>query len=194
LATIGAHATLPRVRVAAAPLCIGEDEWPKASEEALPPRLEVVPGGRAGEEEPAQPSVLLVEDDASMRLLCTFNLELAGFRVAAVASGREGLEAAKANRFDLVLLDVMLPDLGGFELAAALRAAEVTRDVPLVFISARASGDDLGRGRAVGAIDYVTKPFDPVELGARLREDLEELARGGAEHVWQLRFGREPDR
>jgi DNA-binding response OmpR family regulator len=88
------------------------------------------------------------------------------------------------------LLDVMLPDLGGFEVAEALRADEATRDVPLVFVSARTSPTDLARGRAVGAIDYVTKPFDPVGLADRLREDLEELGRAGAESVRELRFGR----
>jgi len=173
----------------AAPLCIGEDGWPEGPEQNRPPRLEVVPGGGAGKEKLAQRSLLLVEDDPSMRLLCTFNLELAGFRVTTAGSGREGLDAARVGRFDLVVLDVMLPDLGGFEVAAALRADEATRDVPFVFLSARTSSDDLARGRAVGAIDYVTKPFDPVELGARLHGDLDELARGGADDVWELRFG-----
>jgi DNA-binding response OmpR family regulator len=62
--------------------------------------------------------------------------------------------------------------------------------VPIVFVSARATEDDLERGRAVGGIDYVTKPFDPVTLPDRLREDLDELKRGGgAERVWRMRFG-----
>jgi two-component system, OmpR family, phosphate regulon response regulator PhoB len=179
--------------VLAAPVLSGEDEPAGSLGGSATPRLHAVGAdepraGRAG-----APAVLLVEDDAAMRLVCTFNLELAGFRVATAERGREGLEAARAERFDLVLLDVMLPDLGGFEVAAELRTDAATRDVPVVFISARTSSQDLARGRAVGAIDYVTKPFDPVELAARLREDLEELAGGGADHVWELRFGRPPD-
>ena len=77
----------------------------------------------------------------------------------------------------------MLPDLGGFEVAEQLEG------VPVVFISARTSDADLLRGRAAGAIDYVTKPFDPVSLPARLQEDLAEFGRGGADSVWKLRFG-----
>ena len=172
------------------PLFLGEDEPAGAPERRDPPRLSVVRGGKAGRGARRGPSVLLVEDDAAMRLLCTFNLEAAGFRVVAASTGREGLERARSERFDLLLLDVMLPDLGGFEIAGELRA----QDVPVVFLSARTSAADLARGRAVGAIDYVTKPFDPVQLATRLREDLDELGRGGADHVWELRFGPPPER
>lgn len=91
---------------------------------------------------------------------------------------------AAAESPDLVLLDVMLPDLGGFDVAQRLGT------VPIVFLSARTSDDDLERGRAAGAIDYITKPFDPVALPDRLREDLDELRQGGgANRVWTMRFG-----
>lgn len=130
--------------------------------------------------------VLLVEDDPSMRLVCTVNLEAAGFEVVAATTGSEGVELAASARPDLVLLDVMLPDLGGFEVAERLG------DVPIVFLSARASTEDLERGRVVGAIDYVTKPFDPIGLPIRLREDLERLREGGADQVWRSRFGSWP--
>ena len=120
-----------------------------------------------------------------MQLLVAFNLEAAGFRVVVAKTGNEGIELAAVEKPDVVLLDVMLPDLGGFEVAEQLRA------VPIVFMSARASESDLERGRGVGAIDYVTKPFDPVVLADRLREDLEELKRGGgAEQVWRMRHGK----
>jgi DNA-binding response OmpR family regulator len=175
--------------VAAAPLFLGEDEPGGPPERPGPPRLSVVGGGKAGKGAGEPPSVLLVEDDAAMRLLCTFNLEVAGFRVETASTGREGLEVAKSKRFDLLLLDVMLPDLGGFEIAEELRSQRTTRRVPIVYLSARTSAEDLARGHASGAIDYVTKPFDPVQLAARLREDLEELERAGPNGVWQLRFG-----
>jgi two-component system alkaline phosphatase synthesis response regulator PhoP len=132
--------------------------------------------------------VLLVEDDASMAMLCRFNLELAGFEVVTAETGAEGVAKATSERFDVVLLDVMLPDLGGLEVAEELRGTSA----PIVFMSARDAEDDLERGRLAGAIDYVSKPFDPVELPARLRGDLEELGRSGVEGVWQLRFGPKP--
>jgi DNA-binding response OmpR family regulator len=132
-------------------------------------------------------SVVVVEDDAAMRLLVRFNLEAEGFRVTTAETGTEGLEAVAAAEPDLVLLDVMLPDMGGFDVARQLPG------VPVVFMSARAAAADFARGRDVGAIDYISKPFDPVALPTRLREDLIELDRGGsAAHVWTLRFGRAP--
>jgi len=132
-------------------------------------------------------SVLVVEDDPAMRLLVQFNLEAAGFRVAMAETGAEGLEAAAAEEPDLVLLDVMLPDLGGFDVAGRLSG------VPIVFMSARAAVTDFTRGREVGAMDYISKPFDPVALPARLREDLIQLEKSGsAAHVWALRFGLTP--
>ena len=171
---------------------LGEDEPGGPSDDRArqpPPRLSVVGGGAESEDAPGGPSVLLVEDDLSMQVLCKFNLETAGFHVTTASTGHEGVELAKAERFDLVLLDVMLPDLGGFEIAERLGEDEATRDVPVVFVSARASRADLAQGRAAGAIDYVTKPFDPVKLAERLREDLSELARNGADAVWELRLG-----
>jgi two-component system, OmpR family, phosphate regulon response regulator PhoB len=180
------------VGAAAALVFLGEDEPGGPSDDQVrqsPARLSVVGGDKGSKDAATEPVVLLVEDDMSMQILCKFNLEAAGFRVTTAATGGEGVELAKAERFDLILLDVMLPDLGGFEVAQDLRASEVSRDVPIVFVSARASGADLAQGRAAGAIDYVTKPFDPVKLAERLREDLAELARSGADAVWEWRLG-----
>lgn len=169
----------------AAPLILGVDDEGGGSDPAEPnsPRHLHAVGGNAGEAIGGPTVVLVVEDDPAMQLLVAFNLEAAGFRVVVATTGHEGIELAAAEKPDLVLLDVMLPDLGGFDVAEQLRA------VPIVFMSARASGSDLERGRAAGAIDYVTKPFDPVALAGRLREDLEELKRSGAEQVWHLRHG-----
>lgn len=166
-----------------APLFAGDDREPDGPSEPRAPHLSIVGENPSGADDP-QLTVLLVEDDPAMQLLCTYNLEAAGFRVVSAHSGREGLEVAQAQRPDLVLLDVMLPDLGGFDVAQRLG------DVPIVFLSARASDDDLERGRAAGAIDYIAKPFDPVALPDRLSEDLDELRRSGsADHVWKMRFG-----
>lgn len=167
-----------------APLFAGEDREPDGTGEAPRPRHLSVVGEKPGIAGDRPLTVLLVEDDPAMRLVCTYNLEAAGFRVLAAGDGQRGVELAEAEKPDLVLLDVMLPDLGGFDVAQRLRS------LPVVFVSARASEADLERGRAAGAIDYVTKPFDPVTLPQRLREDLEELRKGGgADRVWAMRFG-----
>ncbi|MBV8480339.1 MAG: response regulator [Actinobacteria bacterium] len=128
-------------------------------------------------------TVLLVEDDAAMRLVCRVNLEAAGYAVVIATTGSEAIERAREVEPDVVLLDVMLPDVGGFEVARQVGGA------PVVFLSARVSEVDIERGRTAGAIDYVTKPFDPLRLPRRLREDLEELRRNGSSSVWRMRFG-----
>ncbi|HLX18870.1 MAG TPA: response regulator [Gaiellaceae bacterium] len=127
-------------------------------------------------------TVLLVEDDPAMRLLCRVNLEAAGYDVVIATTGSEAIERAREVDPDVVLLDVMLPDVGGFEVARQVGGA------PVVFLSARVSDADIERGRTAGGIDYVTKPFDPLRLPRRIREDLDELRRGGPAAVWHLRF------
>ena len=126
-----------------------------------------------------------------MRLLCTVNLELSGFAVVTAKNGAEGVERAAAGAFDLVLLDVMLPDLGGFDVAERLRRDARMQALPIVFLSARGSELDIERGRAAGGIDYIVKPFDPLVLPQRIAEDLDEHSRTGAAGVWRLRFGRD---
>jgi DNA-binding response OmpR family regulator len=175
----------------AARVLLGSDEPNGSSGENTPAsRLRLAPAESETPEERWENrtiSVVVVEDDPAMQVLVRFNLEAEGFRVVVAETGAEGLEAVAAEQPDLVLVDVMLPDLGGFEVATRLGG------VPVVFMSARASSADFARGRQAGAIDYVTKPFDPVTLAARLREDLIELDRGGtADHVWTLRFGQTP--
>jgi two-component system phosphate regulon response regulator PhoB len=166
-----------------------ESDEPSVSSARAPapgPRPRLVPVGDTpeGRWRDRAVSVVVVEDDPAMRLLVQFNLEADGFQVTLAETGTEGLAAVAAGDPDLVLLDVMLPDMGGFDVARQLA------DVPIVFMSARAAAADFARGRDVGAIDYISKPFDPVALPTRLREDLIELDRSGsATHVWTLRFG-----
>jgi two-component system, OmpR family, response regulator MtrA len=110
--------------------------------------------------------VLLVEDDPSIREITTLALQQAGFRVTACADGREGLMRARQDPFDVLLLDVMLPSLDGFEITR-----DVRRDsrVPIVMLTARTDTTDIVVGLELGADDYVTKPFEMPELVARLR-------------------------
>jgi CheY-like chemotaxis protein len=137
---------------AALPIVFGQDD-PEAPEAHRRDhsRLSPAGGGDPTEGEAQQPQALVVEDDPAMQMLVAFNLRLEGFDVTTASTGREALERAPEQRFDVILLDVMLPDVGGFEVAEELRAAEPTRDVPLVFLSARASSADLARGRALGS-------------------------------------------
>jgi CheY-like chemotaxis protein len=153
-------------------------------------RLHAVPGHGEPGGDALGGAVLLVEDDPSMQLLCRVNLELSGFEVVAASTGTEALRLAEtAGPFDLVLLDVMLPDLGGFDVAERLHETAATVDVPIVFLSARVSPADVARGRSAGAIDYVPKPFDPAAFVGRLRDDLDLYRRSGAGVVRALRFG-----
>lgn len=116
--------------------------------------------------------VLVVEDEPSMRFLCRVNLELTGFEVLEAGTGREALAQLEVPGLDLVLLDVMLPDVGGHEIARRL-LGEATP--PFAFVSARASRDDLRAGYELGAVDYIVKPFDPVALSDRVREILRRI-------------------
>ncbi|HZQ80620.1 MAG TPA: response regulator [Gaiellaceae bacterium] len=165
---------------------MGDDEGPDVESHLAPSVAPVPSNGTPQAAEQAPPRVLIVEDDVSMSFLCRFNLELEGFAVTTATTGAEGLSLAERDAYDLVLLDVMLPDLGGHELAARIG------DTPVVFMSARGSADDLARGRAAGAIDYIVKPFDPVTLPERLRRNLDELGRSGPDGVWRLRHGSPP--
>jgi DNA-binding response OmpR family regulator len=143
---------------------------------------------RTGVGRPTGRRVLVVDDEPSIRMLCTVNLELAGFVVTEAADGAEALELAAQDDFDLVLLDVMLPDIGGHEVARRLAETPRTRNLPLVFLSARANRADLRLGYEVGGLDYITKPFDPTALGARLEEVLDRVARGESETFRRTRL------
>ena len=123
-------------------------------------------------------TVLVVEDEPSMRFLCRVNLEMTGYEVLEAASGQEALEQVQAPGLDLVLLDVMLPDIGGHEIARRLHEAPTPA---FAFVSARASREDLRAGYELGAVDYITKPFDPIELANRVREILGRIDRGESE-------------
>ncbi|NRQ38977.1 response regulator transcription factor [Nonomuraea sp. NN258] len=110
--------------------------------------------------------LLVVDDEATVRELLAAALRFAGFRVSSAATGTEAVAAAAAEPPDLVLLDVMLPDLDGFEVVRRLRERQ---SVPVLFLTARDRQADKITGLSLGADDYVTKPFDLEELIARIR-------------------------
>jgi DNA-binding response OmpR family regulator len=108
--------------------------------------------------------VVGVDDDAGLRLFWRFNLEAAGMVVLEAGDGATALELATADPPDVVLLDVMMPGMDGWTVAAELRRHERTRTVPVVFVTARGSDVDRGRGVDLDAAAYLTKPFDPSTL------------------------------
>lgn len=126
-------------------------------------------GGSAGTGD-AAPRVLAVDDELHIRELVRMGLSTQGFVVTEAATGREALDAIEAQRPDLVVLDVMLPDLDGFEVARRLRrSAGQHRDTPIVFLTARDTLTDKLEGLRLGSDDYVTKPFSIEELSERVR-------------------------
>ncbi len=113
--------------------------------------------------------ILVVEDDPSIRMGLEDTLIAKGYEVDVVGKGADGAERAATGRYDLVVLDVMLPDLDGFEVCRRIRAAKGSaRRVPVIFLSARGAELDRVRGLELGADDYVTKPFSLMELLARV--------------------------
>ncbi|MFN3459403.1 MAG: phosphate regulon transcriptional regulator PhoB [Oceanibaculum sp.] len=116
-----------------------------------------------------KPLILIVEDEAAIVTLLSYNLEREGFQVLEARDGEEGLLLATERRPDLILLDWMLPLLSGIEVCRRLRRTPQTRSIPIIMLTARGEEGDRVRGLNAGADDYVTKPFSPSELLARVR-------------------------
>ena len=123
-------------------------------------------------------TVLVIDDEAPIRLLCRVNLEAEGMTVLEAANGPNGLEQATSERPDVILLDVMMPGLDGWQVAERLLEDDATAEIPIVFLTARAEFRDRARGLDIGGIDYVTKPFNPLDLAPLVRDLLDRLGRG----------------
>jgi two-component system phosphate regulon response regulator PhoB len=122
-----------------------------------------------------RPKILLVEDDANLVELIRYNLEKEGFDVVTTPDGEEALVLAEEDRPDVVVLDWMIANLSGIEVCRRLRRAPETAGLPIIMLTARAEESDRVRGLETGADDYVTKPFSPRELVARVRALLRRL-------------------
>jgi len=109
-------------------------------------------------------SVLVVDDDPVILRLLQVNFELEGIGVVLAVDGEEGLKLAQSDPPDLVISDIMMPKVNGLELLAALRSSPDTASLPVILLSAKAQVADVQRGLELGADDYITKPFDPLEL------------------------------
>jgi DNA-binding response OmpR family regulator len=127
--------------------------------------------------------VLVIDDEAPIRLLCRVNLEAEGMQVLEAADGPSGLESARMSQPDVILLDVMMPGLDGWQVAEELLDDDETNGIPIIFLTARAELRDRARGLDVGGIDYVTKPFNPIELASLVRDLLSRVDRGEREEL-----------
>ena len=130
------------------------------------------------------PVVLLAEDEPDIVRLVTYILRREGFSVRTATTGREAVATACQGQVDIILLDIMLPELNGYGVCAALREDPRTRHIPIVVMSARAQAKEVERGLEAGAVSYITKPFEPAHLGEQVRAALTAAvggrARGGA--------------
>jgi two-component system alkaline phosphatase synthesis response regulator PhoP len=126
---------------------------------------------------------LIIDDEAPIRLLCRVNLEAEGIEVLEAPDGATGLELARSEKPDAILLDVMMPGLDGWNVAEQLLSEEGTGAIPIIFLTARADLRDRVRGMDVGGLDYITKPFNPLELASLVREVVAAVERGDREQL-----------
>src|SRR5258708_5655566 len=117
--------------------------------------------------------ILAVDDERSIIRLIEVNLQRAGHQVVTASDGREGLKQVEAERPDLIVMDVMMPHMDGFEALGHLRRDPATRDIPVIMLTAKAQDTDVFRGYQSGVECYLTKPFNPRELVAFVRRILE---------------------
>jgi DNA-binding response OmpR family regulator len=122
--------------------------------------------------------VLVIDDEAPIRLLCRVNLEAEEMEVLEAADGPGGLELARTEAPDVVLLDVMMPGLDGWRVAEQLLVDPATKGIPIIFLTARAEFRDRARGLDIGGVDYVTKPFNPLELAPLVEDVIARVDRG----------------
>jgi DNA-binding response OmpR family regulator len=141
-----------------------------------------------GIQEEMSAKVLVIDDEAPIRLLCRVNLEAEGMEVIEAQDGTVGVELARSERPDVILLDVMMPGMDGWEVLQALQAGEGTSEIPIVFLTARAELRDRAQGLELGGIDYVTKPFNPIDLAPLVNGLLARVERGEGEAIRQERI------
>jgi len=127
--------------------------------------------------------VLVADDETPIRLLVRVNLEAEGYQVIEASDGRESLEVARREHPDIILLDVMMPFKDGWEVAEELISDDATSTIPIIFLTARADLRDHERGLNTGALQYITKPFNPRTLAPSIDECLDAAKNGDAETV-----------
>jgi DNA-binding response OmpR family regulator len=117
--------------------------------------------------------ILIVDDDPLILDLFEFSFDPAKFEIIRAQNGREGLEKALKENADLVLLDVMMPDLNGYEVCRQIKNNPATRSTKVIMVSAKVQKEEIEQGLKAGADDYITKPFEPLALAAKITKLLE---------------------
>jgi DNA-binding response OmpR family regulator len=133
--------------------------------------------------QPAMTKVLVIDDEAPIRLLCRVNLEAENMEVLEASDGASGLDRAREGNPDVILLDVMMPGVDGWQIAEQLLEDPRTNGIPIIFLTARAEFRDRARGLDIGGVDYVTKPFNPLELAPLVEDVLARVERGEREQL-----------
>lgn len=121
--------------------------------------------------------ILVVEDDRSVQSLISYKLKNSGFEVTLASNGAEALELLGKNTVDLILADLMMPVMSGKEFLVAVKSNDLTKDIPVVILTAKTLENEVIEGLALGADDYIKKPFSPAELIARVRNVLSRVKR-----------------
>jgi CheY-like chemotaxis protein len=116
--------------------------------------------------------ILIAEDERDIRELIVFTLEFAGFDVTVARDGNEAVEKAQQDKYDLILMDVRMPRMTGYQACDKLKENESTKDIPIVFLSAKGQEAEVQQGIQVGAEDYILKPFAPDHLTSQIRKIL----------------------
>lgn len=123
-------------------------------------------------------TILVVEDNEDIILLTKAVLSYKGYNVCTASNGTEGLKAAKENHPDLIILDVMMPDMDGYQVLEALKKADDTKDIPVAFLTAKTQEEEIKRGISLGAVKYFKKPFEPMELLSDIEALLSKYSNG----------------
>ncbi len=121
--------------------------------------------------------ILIAEDEPDIRDLVTFTLRFAGHEIVAVTNGAEAVEAAKEVMPDIILMDVRMPRMTGYEACAAMKADPAIANIPVVFLSAKGQENEIQTGLSAGASEYLLKPFAPMELSERVNELLQKYGK-----------------
>ena len=123
------------------------------------------------------PLILVAEDDRDIRELIVFTLQISGFKVIEVPNGEEAVKIATESKPDLILMDVRMPKMTGYEACKKLKEQESTKDIPVVFLSAKGQETEINTGLELGAVKYFLKPFGPDELSKQVNEILVEYGK-----------------
>ena len=135
---------------------------------------------------PKQKKILVVDDERHIVRLVQVNLERQGYQVVSAFDGREALKKVESERPDLIVLDVMMPHMDGFEVLKRLKSEDKTKDIPVVMLTAKAQDADVFRGWASGVDCYLTKPFNPIELLTFVKRIFESYDEAGGGKAYEV--------